>query len=494
MTRRSQRSDHADRLPQSWVLGLLGAALLARLLFIVLVPFFIRPDEVFQFLEPAHRLVTGQGAVTWEWHAHIRSWLLPGVIAPILWVSAALGFGHSIEAVQSVLAVASLGLVYAAIRFGETFGGRPGGLFCGVLMAFWPDPMLFGTHTLSEIQGGNLLDVATLAGTILLARERVSWTAWFGIGLLLGLAIILRFHLIPGVLPLLAFAVLPPVRQHRTRAVPMLLLGLALPVLGQAILDDLTLGSPLQSMWKNFDLNIGKGAAATYGVMSPLFYPARLSQLWGASTVPVLVCFVFGFRIAPLPAITALVVIAAHSAVGHKEFSFIYAALPLMLMVAGLGATRLLARYGWTDPRSRTIAAFVMLASGLLTTLSGYKPIIREGSDFVGLARDARSRPDLCGEAQYVGSSEWWALAGGYSVLDRNVPIYLIRSPAAFAESAPGFNVVIANKALLPTLPTAYRQIECLHEMCLLQRDASCRQTPINLLESVPGLGLQAHH
>ena len=63
---------------------------------------------------------------------------------------------------------------------------------------------------------------------ILLTREQVSRTAWFGVGLLLGLAIILRFHLIPGVLPLLAFAVLPPVRQHRPRAVPMLLLGLAL--------------------------------------------------------------------------------------------------------------------------------------------------------------------------------------------------------------------------------------------------------------------------
>ena len=480
----------ADRLPRSRVLGLLGVALLARLLFIFIVPFFIRPDEVFQFLEPAHRLVTGQGAITWEWHAGIRSWLLPGVIALIMRTSAALGLGHSILVVQALLAVASIALVYTAIRFGETFGGRSGGLFCGVLMAFWPDPMLYGTHTLSETQGGNLLDIATLAGTILLVRERVSWMAWLGIGLLVGLAIDLRFHLIPGVLPLLAFAVL----QRRGGVVPMLLLGMALSVLGQAILDDLTLGSPLQSMWKNFDVNVGEGTAGAYGVMSPLFYPVRLAQMWGASLLPVLLCFGFGFRIGLLPAVTALVVIGSHSAVGHKEFSFIYAALPLLLVVAGLGAARLLATYGRTDPRTRTMVALAMLATALLTVLSGYKSIIRDDRDYLALALKARSVPGLCGEAQYVASSEWWSWSGGYSVLDRRVPIYLLRSPAAFAESAPGFNVVIVDKALLQVLPTGYRQVECLHEMCLLQSDTPCRPTPLNLLQDAPDLGLLTRH
>ena len=476
----------ADRLPRGWVLGLLGLALLARLLFIVIVPFFIRPDEVFQFLEPAHRLVTGRGAITWEWHAGIRSWLLPGVIAPIMRISAALGLGHSILVVQSVLATASIALVFAAIRFGETFGGRSGALFCGVLTAFWPDPMLYGSHTLSETQGGNLLDIATLAAGILLVRDRVKPLAWLGVGLLLGLAIVLRFHLIPGVVPLVAFVVL----QRRGRAIPFLLLGLALPVLGQAILDALTLGSPLQSMWKNFDINVDHGTAGTYGVMSPLFYPVRLAQMWGAALVPALVCFVAGAPVALLPAVTALVVIGSHSAVGHKEFSFIYAALPLVLVVAGLGAARLLAMAGRTDPRSRHVVAAAMLAAALLTTLSGYKPIMHDDRDYRTLAFEARSLPGLCGEAQYVAASEWWAWSGGYSLLDRDVPLYLIRTPAAFAEAAPGFNVLIADKALLPYLPASYRQIDCLHEMCLLQSDTTCRPTALHLLQNAPDLGL----
>lgn len=481
-----QPPDPPDTLPRAWILGLLGLALLARLLFIFIIPFLIRPDEVFQFLEPAHRLVTGRGAITWEWHAGIRSWLLPGVIAPIMRASAALGFGHSILVVQSVLAVASLALVFTAIRFGQTFGGRSGALFCGVLTAFWPDPMLYGTHTLSETQGGNLLAVATLLGGILLARERVSRIACLGVGLLLGLAIILRFHLIPGVVPVLAFAML----RRRTGAIPMLLLGLVLPLLGQAVLDDLTLGSPLQSMWKNFDINIDQGTAAAYGVMSPLFYPVRLAQLWGASLLPLAACFVAGFRIARLPAVTALVVIGAHSAVGHKEFSFIYAALPLVLVVAGLGAARMLAACGRTDPRARHLTAAVMLAAALLTVLSGYKPIIRERSDFMMLALEVRSLPGLCGEAQYVASSEWWAWAGGYSLLDRDVPLYLIRTPAALAESAPGFNVLIADAALLQYLPPIYTKTTCLHDLCLLRSDTPCRPIPLHLLQDAPNLGL----
>ena len=484
--RPSTPQDPADTLPRAWILGLLGVALLARLLFIFLVPFFIRPDEVFQFLEPAHRLVTGRGAITWEWHAGIRSWLLPGVIAPIMRASAALGLGHSILVVQSVLAVASLAPVLAAIRYGQTFGGRSGALFCGVLTGFWPDPMLYGTHTLSETQGGNLLVVATLLGGILLARERVPRTACLGIGLLLGLAVILRFHLIPGAVTVLAFAVL----RRRTRALPMLLLGVVLPVLGQAVLDDLTLGSPLQSIWKNFDINIGQGTAAAYGVMSPLFYPVRLAQLWGASLLPLAACIAIGFRTARLPAVTALVVIGSHSAIGHKEFSFIYAALPLLLVAAGLGAARVLAAYGRTDPRARHVAATILLAAALLTTLSGYKPILRDRSDFMTLARAAHSLPGLCGEAQYIASSEWWGWAGGYSLLDRDVPLYLIRTPAALAQSAPGFNVLIADAALLQYLPPTYTKTMCVHDLCLLRRDTPCRPAPLNLLQDAPDLGL----
>lgn len=43
----------------------------------------IFPDEIFQTLEPAHKLVFGKGITYWEFKVGARSWLLPGIIAGI---------------------------------------------------------------------------------------------------------------------------------------------------------------------------------------------------------------------------------------------------------------------------------------------------------------------------------------------------------------------------------------------------------------------------
>ena len=43
----------------------------------------IFPDEIFQTLEPAHKLAFGRGITYWEFKVGARSWFLPGIIAGI---------------------------------------------------------------------------------------------------------------------------------------------------------------------------------------------------------------------------------------------------------------------------------------------------------------------------------------------------------------------------------------------------------------------------
>ncbi|MDT7951503.1 MAG: hypothetical protein RQ966_08360, partial [Acetobacteraceae bacterium] len=50
-----------------------------------------RSDEIFQNLEPAYRLLTGYGVVTWEWQDGIRSWLFPAFLSSIMSVPRLLG-------------------------------------------------------------------------------------------------------------------------------------------------------------------------------------------------------------------------------------------------------------------------------------------------------------------------------------------------------------------------------------------------------------------
>ena len=46
---------------------ILVLAFVLRATFALTTHYIAHPDEVFQYLEPAHRLVFGQGIVTWEY-------------------------------------------------------------------------------------------------------------------------------------------------------------------------------------------------------------------------------------------------------------------------------------------------------------------------------------------------------------------------------------------------------------------------------------------
>ena len=461
---------------------LLAAALGVRLFFVFVGPFFIRPDEVFQALEPAHRLLTGRGVITWEWHEGIRSWLLPGVIAAIMRVSAWAGLGHSILVVQCVFASLSLTIVVMAVRFGHELAGRRGAALCGALTAFWPDTVLDGAHTLSESQGGNLLAVATMWAVVAGRAGAVSRRAAFGIGLLLGLAAILRFQLAPGVAVVLLGA-------WRAGAMgPALLVGVALPVAGQAVLDALSLGAPLQSVWKNLAVNLGEHRAALFGTASPVFYLSWMVQLWGAALLPLGWCFVVGFGRAKLAGLVVVAVIGSHSLIAHKEFSFVAGAVPLILVVAGVGLAGLLGRLA-RPPRDWVVMVGIVAICGA-TMFSGYKAMRREHANLPTLMRQARAAPGLCGVALYVGDENWWIWSGGDSLLDRDVPLYLLHRPGDVAEAAPGFDALLASQAVLGYLPPAWVVGRCVRGVCLLHRAGRCEPHASHLMQDEAGLGL----
>jgi hypothetical protein len=68
----------------------LAVAVLLRVAVATTLPNTIWADEIFQTVEPAHRLLTGQGLMSWEWVVGIRSWLVPGLFVPVLWLADAL--------------------------------------------------------------------------------------------------------------------------------------------------------------------------------------------------------------------------------------------------------------------------------------------------------------------------------------------------------------------------------------------------------------------
>jgi GPI mannosyltransferase 3 len=81
-------ADHSGRWNQ--IYGLMLAGLGIRISFALFSDNIYHPDELFQYLEQAHRLVVWYGYVPWEYRFGIRSWITPGFIAMWLFLCKAL--------------------------------------------------------------------------------------------------------------------------------------------------------------------------------------------------------------------------------------------------------------------------------------------------------------------------------------------------------------------------------------------------------------------
>ncbi|MEI9987972.1 MAG: hypothetical protein WDN69_35640 [Aliidongia sp.] len=106
--------------------ALCGASLLVKTLIYWTAPNLGNPDETFQYMEQAHRLVFGTGLVPWEFIAGIRSWLLPGLLVPGVALARALGTGPEFFPASSAAVCALLSLL--PILCGGLWGWRANGM------------------------------------------------------------------------------------------------------------------------------------------------------------------------------------------------------------------------------------------------------------------------------------------------------------------------------------------------------------------------------
>ncbi|HVF95537.1 MAG TPA: hypothetical protein VM900_14595, partial [Sphingomonas sp.] len=156
-----------------------------------ITPGFHHPDAIYQYLEPANRLLTGDGLVTWEWRAGMRSWLLPTLLAVPMALGRSLDPSGDLALLlpRIAVALASLSIVWAGWSLGERVS-RGAALLGALVAATWFELVHFGAQTLSE----PVASAAFLPAAILTTRDRPSRTALVAVGALLALATLLRPH------------------------------------------------------------------------------------------------------------------------------------------------------------------------------------------------------------------------------------------------------------------------------------------------------------
>ncbi|MGR6329735.1 hypothetical protein ACU5AX_11770 [Sphingomonas sp. XXL09] len=484
---------HAAAIGPAWrarpavvLAAILGFALLLRLVAMA-TPSIIHPDEIFQYLEPAHRWLFGYGIVPWEAHYGIRNWLLP------ILITGPMALGHALAPATNLYIVlpklfavlVSLTLPATAWVLGRRLSPAHGAL-AALVTASWAEFVIFAPHTLSE-QFALAAMLPTAA--VLLAAPAQNRRALAAAGALLMLAGLFRFQYAPA----LATLALATIGRRPDRWPPLIAGALAMAVLG-ALVDLATGLSPFGWFVENIRQNLLQNRASYYGTLGPLGYVTWFEHMWRWWLIPIAPLVWIGGKRYPALLATAIVHLVFHSLIAHKEYRFVELSAVLFILLAAIGsvdvADRLARRRPNWPPRLilGTVAALWLVASA--STLSGRElhGMRVEGSDTLALTSRLRADPDLCGVALFANDLVEW---GGYVELHRPVPVtsYLPGDPMlhgrtpsqALAADAGRINRIIGNPDGIG-IPAGFTRTACAAPaggqkptMCLYARPGQCR-------------------
>lgn len=465
------RTDGAPRAHGA-LLAILGMAAAARIIAWWIAPGTLHPDEIYQYFEPAHRLLTGEGIVTWEWREGMRGWLLPLLIAAPMALGRVLGGSLDLLLPHLAMIALSMSIVHTAWRLGAR-QSPAAALVAAVAAASWYNFIYFAPRTLSEPIATALIFPAALW----LADREAGPRRLAAAGALLALAIIARPHYAPAaaVLALVALG-----RRLPQAMLPVAAGGIAALALGA--LADWSQGQPpFAWVLHNIRLNVVEDRASSYGTMPPAFYVSHWLEVWGWWTPIIVVGFVLGWRASPALAAAAIVNLAVHCLIGHKEPRFVFLSEAAFVVLAAIGTAEL--------ARGRKLSAGVLAtlwvaASTVIATHgeeAGIWRTMRPGQlAFQALRHD----PEACGLAM-VGTG--FGEVPGQSHLPRGLSLaqFADRDPwvkqprTAFMPYAAAYNrVFVPFDALVP----GYRSVLCANDRydryCLMARPGGCAAVP----------------
>lgn len=471
--------------------GLVALAVLLRLVPVVFAPSLNWGDEVFQTIEPAHRLVYGYGLVTWEFQLGLRSWLFPAALAGLIEVARVLGDGPEYYLTTIAVALGLLATAPVVCVFGwcRREFGLAGAFVAATAVAVAPELVYFGARALNEVVAAHLLVIALYLGSrgdasVGDQRRRRDIVA----GALLGLVCLLRLQLAPAAAVIALWPQQGGRRAWRARFFAMLAGGLAMLAFGAAF-DWLTLGYPFASVWRNVYYNLYLGISAGFSVAPWFYYLAGELAVWGEAAPLVLLLVGLGARRFPLLLVTAIVLIAVHSLIPHKEYRFIYPAVVLLMLLAAMGLAQL-ACWGeeWLRKRRSRPAQAAAAAPALLLIAvwcataygawsSGTMAALRQRAHNELVAMSfVRDLPKLCGVGLYGKNA--WVRYGGYTWLHRRVAMLWPDDPAALTAAAPAFDTLLydSQEQNLPPPPAnlGYARVHCVGTICVARRSGAC--------------------
>lgn len=445
----------------------------------LIVPHSYFSDEIFQYLEPTHRLVFGPGVVTWEHRYGVRSGLLALLLAGPMWLGGTIWPSGSLYLLlpKLMLLALSLTLLWAAYELGRKLSALHA--FMAMLVAAtWYEFVYFATQALTE----SLAAIAILAGTALLVERRHLAAC----GALLALGVVLRFQYGPAVVALLAVGLWNELRRLEWRPLARVAFGGGVVLLLSAIVDLTTGHLPFGWLVENFYQNITVGRSL-YWTSGPFFYLKAIATIWGPWLLILVPLVAVGARHYPALLVCAVTNIAVHSAIAHKEYRYILLSTMIFAVLAAIGtadAIYRLSRRERADPRRLTLIAIAgwIVASISIATGAEARNWWTEGRPVLDAFLSIKKQTAICGVAL---DGIHWSRTGGYTYLHRPIPLlaYSSAQKRQLWSDAPNFNAIVAPENT--SVPSEYIRDQCFitrtgqPSICIFRHPGPCA-TPIS--------------
>lgn len=340
------------------------------------------PDEIHQSLEPAHRLVFGYGLVAWEFADGARNWAFPGFIAGLMRASAMLG-GDSpnvyLLVIRLVFVAMSLGTALGIYRVARAWRASEPAAAAGAAAWALAAPSIYFAHRAMSENAATLAAVWAVAFLLAPNDSRLPTTdsrlpttdsRLLGASLL-GLSVLFRIQM--GVLVLGVLGVQAARRNWRALAETLAVLGVwavaygALDALTWSDAPGAAYGGWFHSARVYLQFNVVEGRSAQWGTSPPAYYAASLFKSMPIVAACLSIGVAIGFRSAPALSVLALLFLAAHSAVPHKEFRFILPMLPLAIAATVTSVDAL--------PRLPRLAGLGLLLAGALASAVTFRSL-----------------------------------------------------------------------------------------------------------------------
>lgn len=258
-------------------------------------------------------------------------------------------------------------------------------------------------------------------------------------------------------------------------------LGAIIPFSLAGLLDLYTWDYPFQSFFLNVWINVVEQKSHKYGVEPWYFFPKEWILTWGGAIVPIAALALLAARKHILLLLVAAAVVMVHTLVAHKEYRFIFPAVPFVVFLVGLGTAEVL-KYLQTTVlgKKQLAAAFAgilvgwVVTSAALSVNSRFRENWLRSSGPLYAFEFLNKKTDLCGIG-LIGVG-WW-MTGGYAYLHRDIPIIIPTGDKSVSYAA--YNYAVVDRRDLPdSFP--YEKISCWdkQQICVYHRPGVCEEAP----------------